>query len=153
MQSTRVEFIASIIGCGQTGKSVALEGRTPKICYQDRFVPICGHYFWDNDYGAQIFCRMLGRDGGVTTRKESKLTEDAYNVGKCSEADAQNGRSITECTGDKNTNTLAYEFSSGSSCAEGEKSGVYIDCGGRGIHFAHPKACNSFCSGESKNVF
>ena len=26
--------------------------------------PICGHWFWDNNYGAKAFCKRLGYESG-----------------------------------------------------------------------------------------
>ena len=86
-------------------------------------MPLCGRYFWENDYGPQIFCKMLGREGGVVTGKFVKLTEDAYHVGRCKLSDLT--RTITECTGGTNSKNFGRV-----GCDIGSEGGMYIDCGG-----------------------
>ena len=35
-------------------------GKNPIVKTNDgKWTPICGHWFWDNNYGASMFCRKL----------------------------------------------------------------------------------------------
>ena len=49
--------------------------------------PICGHWFWDNDFGATLFCQKLTSDptstGYVIRRTDKPLEKDAIRIGKC----------------------------------------------------------------------
>mgnify|MGYP006975447451 FL=1 len=49
--------------------------------------PICGHWFWDNDFGATLFCQKLTSDptstGYVIRRTDKPLEKDAIRIGNC----------------------------------------------------------------------
>ena len=125
----RLYLLESILGCGETGKKAAIEGDIAKICYNDRLVPICGHYFWENNNGARLFCKMLGKGGGrVNKNQDIELTEDAYYAGMCSSTDQH----ITECSSAGNHHSLGgAEMFGSSSCNKGSKAAIYIECGGK----------------------
>ena len=111
-----------------TGQAVAIEGKIAKICYNGRLVPICGRFFWDNNNGARLFCKMLGKKGGIVQKYEFKLTEDAYYAGTCSSTD----KHITECSAGKNKHTLGGKTRWGTgSCNKGSKAAIYIECDGK----------------------
>ena len=99
---------------------MTLEGNVPKICYDDRFVPICGRHYWDNNFGARLFCKMLGRCGGTVSKTKIDLVEDAYHVGKCSSTDTD----INTCSGGNNERKLGED-----DCEKGKESVVHISCG------------------------
>ena len=109
-----------------TGQTVTLEGNVPKICYDGCFVPICGRYFWDTNFGARLFCKMLGRNGGRVSKPEINLVEDAYYVGKCSSTDTH----INACTGGRNQRTLGGKSGISASCDKGSEAEVHINCDG-----------------------
>ena len=109
-----------------TGQTVALEGKQPKICYEGRLVPICGHYFWDNNFGARLFCQMLGRSGGIVSQPRFASDVNFYIVGKCSSTDTH----ITSCSAGANTRTLGGKAAT-SNCNKGAKAGAYISCDGK----------------------
>ena len=113
------------------GPTAAIEGNIAKICYNGRLVPICGHYFWENNNGARLFCKMLGKGGGnVNKNQDIELTEDAYYAGTCSSAD----KNITKCSAGGNHHTLGgTEFLGGSSCNKGSKAAISIGCYGKKI--------------------
>ena len=57
-----------------------------EVYFNDEWVPICGHYFWDNDIGATLFCQQLGfKFGAINERLE--LPNDGLRVGRCDEGD------------------------------------------------------------------
>ena len=119
----------SFLGCGVTGETVALEGKQPKICYDGRLVPICGHFFWRNNFGARLFCQMLGRDGGVILpRPGISLAEDAYYVGECSSTDTH----FNSCSAGMNMRTLGGLSSLyKDSCSKHSKALVHLSCIGK----------------------
>ena len=42
-----------------------VDGKYPEVLTNDgSWAPICGHWFWDNNYGARLFCRQLGFNDG-----------------------------------------------------------------------------------------
>ena len=56
----------------------------PYVKIGSTWKPICGHYFWDNDIGAAIFCKKLGYpEGGVLVEEGKPYKEDALYVGRC----------------------------------------------------------------------
>ena len=112
-----------------TGQRVAIEEDIAKICYNDRLVPICGHYFWENNNGAHLFCKLLGKGGGTVEKNgRMELTEDAYYAGQCSSTD----KKITECSAAGNHHILGgSEMFGSSSCNKGSKAAIYIECGGK----------------------
>ena len=112
-----------------TGQTVAIEGRIAKICYNGRLVPICGRFFWDNNNGARLFCKMLGKKGGIVQKYEFKLTEDAYYAGTCSSTD----KHITVCSAGKNKHTLGGKSNilGTGSCNKGSRAAIYIECDGK----------------------
>ena len=81
--------------------------------------PICGHWFWDDNHGATAFCRKLGYPSGIVSRTFHGYDEDSIKVGGCVPGD-----DLIDCTGGGN------EYSTGGSCAFGNKCGVSITCSG-----------------------
>ena len=112
-----------------TGQTVALQGKNPKICYNGRLVPICGRYFWENNVGARLFCKMLGRSGGKVSRPGIGLPEDAYYVGECRSTDTH----INKCSASTNYRTLGGQTSifGTASCYKGSWAVVHISCDGK----------------------
>ena len=50
-------------------------------------MPICGHYFWDNQYGVNLFCKKLGYDSGSFSGRDAgqKYYRESFRIGKCYE--------------------------------------------------------------------
>ena len=117
-----------ITGCGLTGGKVELaDNQQPMICYENRMVPICGRSFWKNDFGAQIFCKMLNKTRLVLRWTKAILLEDAFVVGQCLEGDEE----LTSCTGRCNLQTLGGRcdrWKKDETCYKGSKSGLSIRC-------------------------
>ena len=60
----------------------------PEVCYDnenDLWAPICGHWFCDNDNGANTICKTLGFAAGHTGPERKKILLDSYAmpVGRC----------------------------------------------------------------------
>lgn len=62
--------LAFLTEAGKTGSAVPPGGvtetvdTTPEIWTDGKWMPICGHWFWDSQEGARTFCRALGFDQG-----------------------------------------------------------------------------------------
>ena len=98
-------------------------------------MPICGHWFWENRVGVDLFCQELGFDAGTIkgmTKGFLQLPSDGLRVGKCNVGDS----SILQCTHeDCNQLELGGKCNNGGSCAKGQKAAVSIDC------FTSGKSC------------
>ena len=98
---------------------------TPDFFWNGRFYPICGHWFWDSEFGAKTFCQKLGYMNGNITKErssEKKYTEDSIRVGKCLE-----GEELESCSGGCNDKGIGKGCSD---CVAGERVGVTIACEG-----------------------
>ena len=95
------------------------------------WVPICGHYFWNNDIGARLFCQELGGTGGNVignhqyANTSPKLPSDGLQVGNC-----KSGDSWLKCTGGCNSKNIGGQCSGGGNCRAGTNGGVEIQCTG-----------------------
>ena len=58
--------------------------KIPEINYNGKWVPICGHWFWNGNHGAKLFCKRLGYASGVITDKRIPLSSDGFRIGDCS---------------------------------------------------------------------
>ena len=70
------------------GGGVRLEDdKFPEVCLNGMWSPICGHWFWDNDFGATLFCQKLTSDptstGYAIRRTDKPLEKDAIRIGNC----------------------------------------------------------------------
>ena len=63
------------------------DGKFPEVFLNGTWSPICGHHFWDTDFGAQLFCQELTSNpfsnGSVIRRTDKPLEKDAIRIGKC----------------------------------------------------------------------
>ena len=59
------------------------------IFWTNSWVPICGHFFWNNHIGANKFCQRLGYDQGHVSGngKGESYSIDAFKIGKCNDDD------------------------------------------------------------------
>ena len=69
--------------------AVALIGEHPWIVRSTLstpscWAPLCGHYFWNNLAGLDMFCKKLGYNtGGAWILKKEKLLVEAWHQGEC----------------------------------------------------------------------
>ena len=103
----------------------SLENGQPMICHDKQMVPICGHWFWNTQYGAQLFCKLLGKSGGKLDKLTTHITQPALCVGQCNKSD----KDIKNCTGggNKKIKTLGGQCV-GNSCDIGKAKAITIDC-------------------------
>ena len=100
---------------------------TPYIYWNDVWSPICGHGFWNNDYGATLFCQKLGYDSGTKTPVKGKFTSmDALDLDVCGQNDHWLG-----CAG-------GYSLSA--RCSAGNPISITIACQGNS---AETSSCKS----------
>ena len=95
--------------------------------HQPGWYPICGRWFWDNDYGASLVCQALSRGRGCTSgtslSAQNAFSTDAVAIGQCQSSDT----SLYSCSGGYNHwDTWAYHGKNG--CRAGQGVGVNITC-------------------------
>ena len=115
------------------------------IYWNGTWAPICGHYFWDNDYGATLFCQKMGYYNGTVSGKGlfGNYSEDAFRVGKCSDRDLAH-RGLTRCTGGCNDNKLGgqcYE-NDDAMCGKGQPVKTAVEC-----YVGSKSSKNASCTG------
>jgi hypothetical protein len=93
--------------------------------------PICGHYMWDSDRGAELLCQRMGfRRGALFAGEAFSYSADAYRLGLCLASD----ESLMSCTGGCNdyTDSGHCQVSGHAAvyCSAGEPVGVRIVCEG-----------------------
>ena len=98
--------------------------------WNEQWTPICGHYFWDNNVGANLFCQELGFSSGVVSSgtgiySSRRLESDAIRIGKC----AANDKWL-KCTGGCNDLATGGHCSNNpyAKCSAGELAGITIEC-------------------------
>ena len=102
-----------------------------EYCKDDRWYPICGHYFVDNDVGADLICKGKGYSKGAKRVGLTRnLRKDAVYVGRCDEGDK-----IYDCTGTNadgtccDGNSQRYQLGQGD-CTAYLSTGVEVECEG-----------------------
>ena len=99
---------------------------TPEVYRLGRWHPVCGHEFWDNHFGANVICRMLGFGRGTAIKARTTFTTDAMPVGRCADRDP----SLSECKEGKGHFDVNFKTEDGGSCKAGSKCGVKVQCEG-----------------------
>jgi len=106
------------------GEILEDEEFTPWILYDSEWYPICGHWMWDNNAAATLFCKKLGFDAGVVNKRMNKFSKDAMPVGACGKGETD----LTACTAGGNS---FGDFSwGGGTCKVGHKIGIAVSCSG-----------------------
>ena len=97
---------------------------TPEFFWNAKFSPICGPWFWENEYGAESFCQTLGYTNGsiIHTDSADKYTVDAITIGKC-----YAGEELEACSGGCNEKGVGNGCAE---CAAGESVKFTISCEG-----------------------
>ena len=92
--------------------------------WNGKWTPICGHLFWDNDYGTNLFCQKLDSKfdyGKFTKREDKQLESDGIWIGKCLSED-----NWLSCTG--GCNELETGGECHGNCDAGEVASLEIEC-------------------------
>ena len=106
-------------------KPVENEAFVPEVLYQDKYYPICGHHFWNNNNGATTVCKVLGFSSGTLIITKAKYIVDAMPIGSCN-----SGEPLDKCTGGENH---WGDFAALSNrCKKGvENVGIQVICTGK----------------------
>ena len=104
--------------------------KTPSIFWDNQWIPICGHWFWNNDIGASKFCEKLGYDSGTIQKSTEKYSRDSFGLGQCNNDDPW-----PYCTG--GGNSMVVGTVGNADCTPGPK--VFIDCNGGAT--LSPRSC------------
>ena len=99
------------------------DGKFPEVLLNGKWSPICGHWFWDNNHGADLFCQKLNptfTSGTIIKRRDKPLESDGIRIGKC-----LGGDQWLRCSGGCN------DLGTGNGCAQcsaGQGASVEIHC-------------------------
>lgn len=77
---------------------------TPEVLGIDgTWSPVCGHYFWGSDRGAELMCQEMGYAGGSlnSTAPREAYSTDAMKIGACTAGDGD----FMACTGEARLDT------------------------------------------------
>ena len=97
-------------------------GLWPEVFHAGKFYPICGHYFWDSDDGANTVCKMIGFRSGKRKHIGTALYKTAMPVGRCG-----SGQKLTQCTRGGNK----WGQLGAMNCGAGTNNvGVHVICSG-----------------------
>ena len=107
----------------------------PYLFWEGDWSPICGHWFWDNQHGAEAFCQKLGFNGGTFNKVDGAYDEDAIEVGKCN-----CGETIESCTAGSNI----YERTGW--CKAGQRMKITISCNGHTPDKETQSCAGIFCA-------
>jgi hypothetical protein len=97
----------------------------PEVYYTEdgKYYPICGHYFWDSNWGATLVCNVLGFQFGTCEATEVSYNIDAMPVGRCTpDIDFK----LDACTGGGN-DFGNFNYHDGW-CRQGNNIGVRVVC-------------------------
>jgi len=111
---------------GENGSVRIKQEKYPEIFLNGKWVPICGHYFWDTNYGADLFCQKLDpkfTNGIVSKSHGKRLASDGVRIGKCQPEDQQ----LLSCTGGGNDLGIGNGFAT-ANCEAGQLAAVEIQC-------------------------
>lgn len=129
------ETVAETAECVQGDvKMDAYPTGQPYLYYDGEWKPICGHYFWDNNYGCGAVCAAMGYSytGATRTHTRYTLTENSIEVGKCN-----NNEGILGCTMANNYYTET------SWCSVGNGIGNACTCTGATFSGTEPDVCDT----------
>ena len=97
-----------------------------EVYFNEKWVPICGHWFWDNNIGATLFCQKLGFESGAINER-FELKNDGLRVGQCNSGDAW--LQCSRC----NELQVGGQCDGGGSCNRGQTAAFSISCFDEGM--------------------
>ena len=132
---------AAIISTG-LGSVRLGENQIAEVLFDDQWVPICGHAFWDNDVGYNLFCQEKGFKSGKKTHRVP-LNADGLRIGTCNAGDT-----FLNCNSAKNNKMVVGDDEW--QCKKGKDAGLVIDCKGESCIAIN--CSTKFSSGTFTNV-
>ena len=110
----------------QTDHLVRLDDNNiAEISFNGDWLPICGHWFWDNGNGADLFCQELGYQSGQLGDR-TQLPREGIRIGRCN-----NGDTWPNCSSGCNDQSIGGTQCS--DCRSGALAGIKINCDGKGF--------------------
>merc|ERR1719271_1367490 len=94
--------------------------------------PLCGHWLWNNDFGADAACKHMGYDGGQRHFDYAEAQVDHLYVGMCAKGEKPGFCTAGCCSHGCPRNSLGC-----GDCAKGHHNGIMFECFGEGP----PKQC------------
>ena len=114
------------------------DGKYAEIMVNNQWTPICGHCFWDNNAGANLFCQKLdskrymsGKFGNVMKygthgiKFADPLPSEGYKIGECLIGD----KDLSSCSG-RTSNCDSSHCYTSTGCESGSEATVEIQCFG-----------------------
>merc|ERR1712020_532793 len=95
---------------------------------KEKWSPICGHWFWDNQHGANTFCKKLGYLSGKQERANEKYGEKSIQIGRCNK-----DVDLTECTKKKGYCGAKDKVAIRITCADPTSDTLSSSCGGASV--------------------
>ena len=106
-------------GLCKDGEVKLEEDGTPLLYWEQKWSPICGHNFNDDNNGATAFCNKLGYGSGKAKWVGSKYPVASVRIGRC-----KPGEELTSCTyGGNYLHKLNYRY-----CHPQESISISITC-------------------------
>ena len=99
------------------------ENQIAEVLFNDQWVPICGHYFWNNDFGYNLFCEQKGFKSGKKAHT-IPLNADGLRIGTCNDGDT-----FLNCSAARNNKMVVGDAEW--QCISGQNAGIVIDCKGK----------------------
>lgn len=109
-----------------------------EVLMKDKWYPICGHYFWDSNDGASLFCKRMGYNQGVNKKTHVKMESDSVAVGKCD----RKAKAVDGCS--SGGNDFTNLDTNNGWCKKGNKIGVAINCKGQKGEGKRRNSCGNF---------
>ena len=108
-----------------------LQNEKPEVYHNGQWRPICGHYFWNNNNGADLFCQKLDRryrSGNIIAGYLGgfgmyPLPSDGLKIGEC-----KNNDNWLTCSGGCNDMNVGGQCRFGGNCGSGSNAGIKIRC-------------------------
>ena len=105
-----------------------------EIYHNGKWVPICGHWFWNDNNGATLFCQQLGYEIGIlkqdSIKRQVPLSADSFRIGACEADDIWPQCTGGYCTGESSKNRFTIGDDICSDCQSGSMAGLKIECSG-----------------------
>merc|ERR1719225_712745 len=122
--ATKVDSNKNLKSSGDCGSNCVMpdvrlgKNDMAEIRVNGKWTPICGHYFWDKQYGANLFCQKLGWKSGEFGKKITlpKNANPAIRIGTCEVEDT----SLEACSGQCNDQTTGGDTECGN-CEPGAR--------------------------------
>ena len=96
-----------------------------EIYQNEKWIPICGNWFWNNNNGATLFCQQLGYKFGIVKQesitRQVPLPDDGFRIGECKADDIW-----SQCTGGCNDYNIGGNRCG--DCRSGTMAGLKIEC-------------------------